>query len=54
MEEIKSLGGFDKLMETLKKDFQSKKKDIKVAINGLEQLELLHLEHMDIILKASE
>ena len=33
-EKIKSLGGWDKLLETLKERLEEQKKDIKVEING--------------------
>ena len=38
--QIKSLGKFEKLMETLKKRLENRKNVTKVEINGLAQLEL--------------
>ena len=49
---IKSQGGIEKLLKTLKQRLKDQKKDIRVEINGLELLGPLHSEHMDIILRA--
>ena len=49
---IKSQGGIEKLLKTLKQRLKEQKKDIKEEINGLELQELLHSEHMGIILRA--
>ena len=49
---IKSQGGIENLLKTLKQRLKDQKKDIREEINGLEPLEPLHSEHMDIILRA--
>ena len=49
---IKSQGGIEKLLKTLKQRLKDQKKDIRVEINGLEPPEPLRSEHMDIILRA--
>ena len=49
---IKSQGGIEKLLKTLKQRLKDQEKDIMAEINGLELLEPLHSEHMDIILRA--
>ena len=49
---IKSQGGIEKLLKTLKQRLKDQKKDIRVEINGLEPQEPLRSEHMDIILRA--
>ena len=40
LKKIKSLGGLEKLLEEFKKEWKNKKKDMKVAINGLVLLNL--------------
>ena len=54
LKKIKSLGGLDKLLEEFKKEWKSKKKGMKVAINGLAQMGLLLLVIMDKIQKGLE
>ena len=49
IKKIQSLGGLDKLLETLKKRIAEQKKNILAEVNGLEQLEHHLLEHMVII-----
>ena len=51
MKKIKSLGNFEKIIETLKKRLLEQKKDIKEGINGLEHLVRHLLGLMDLILK---
>ena len=48
------MGGWEKLMEELKKRLEEQEKDMKVDRSGLEQLEPLHTVLKDTILRALE
>jgi uncharacterized protein with von Willebrand factor type A (vWA) domain len=49
---VESLGGWDKLMETLKQRLEEQKNVTKAVVSGLALEEHLLSAHMDIILKA--
>ena len=52
--QIESMGGFEKLIETLKKRFEEQKDRHREEASGSEQQEHHHTEHMDTTLKALE
>ena len=54
LKNIKSMGGLEKLLDEFKKDLKNKRVNMKVAINGLAQLEHLLMVTTASIQKESE